>query len=259
LTPVVEQRTSLFGLSSPRSITVECPSGSWVFAVGGQIIGNNGSVLMTRMSPSDDLRSAIVEAKVRGNPTVPFAVTAYAVCVLGVQRPSLVVETVDQSSTVSARCPDRTVLTGFGYALDRSVDTWRVDAVVPDPALQQVMLHAGGGGTPGSLTAVGICYEVHTDPTQAPPHRADAISNVDGTWPQSVSTPSDTGLTFGVGASVTAPGEVHIDALVPLTRDVGGARATRANGTAAAAQVQRTGDGDDGSVSTFGVRIGTFH
>src|SRR6267154_758808 len=69
LTPVVEERTSLFGLSSPRSITVECPSGSWVFAVGGQIIGNNGSVLMTRMSPSDDLKSAIVEAKVRGNPT----------------------------------------------------------------------------------------------------------------------------------------------------------------------------------------------
>lgn len=258
----VEQHTSVFDADPVKSVSVMCPPGSWVFAVGGRIVGNDGNTLLTRMSPSGDLRSATVVAKRRANSSAPFAVTVYAACRESAYLPVRVMATVDQSSTVTVGCPGQKILVGLGFAHDRPVGDWRIDALVPDAALKEAHLHATGGDSAGPLTVFGICYEVHTDSSQAEPHRVEAVSQPNGVWPATVSLGSGDGWTYGVGARVTGHGELHVDAFLPF--GAGTVRAARAGSTAtgAGSRSGRLAAGADDTAETlagYAIRLATFH
>jgi hypothetical protein len=271
LPPFLESDTSAFDATSPKNITVSCPYGS-LFAVGGEINGNDGSVLMTRMHPDSDLRTAIVRAEALHPGTVEFSVSVYAVCINSASRPTRVSTSDEHESTVSTGCTGQDTMLGFGFALDRPLGSWRVDSLLPSADLKQATVHAAGGSGSGSLTAFGICYFVARDPGEPAPFQVAAQAITNGNWPTTVITPTAGGTTFGVGGAVTGPGFVHLDALLPLTRHDAAVRGTRANTAAQnpavpGAPVRRapgpslgnsTG-GEDGSVFVSENRSGTFH
>jgi hypothetical protein len=272
LPPFLESDTSPFDATSPKNITVSCPYGS-LFAVGGEINGNDGSVLMTRMHPDSDLRTAIVRAEALHPGSVEFSVTVYAVCINSSARPTRVSTSDQHGSTVSTECTGQDTMLGFGFALDRPLGSWRVDSLLPSADMKQATVHVAGGSGTGSLTAFGICYFVARDQGEPAPFQVSAQAMTNGNWPTTVITPTAGGTTFGIGGSVTGSGFVHLDALVPLTRQDAAVRGTRANTaaqdhpavpgapvrTAPGAHLVNATGGEDGSVFVSENRSGTFH
>jgi hypothetical protein len=253
--PAVHQRTSDITSDPIKSVTVTCPNQSYVFALGGEIVGGDGDVLLTGLYPGPELHSARAVAQARSPHPAPFGVRVTAVCQpFTIRPPHLVQETVQGGVAIDATCPGETVLFGLGYLLDQPVGplSGRVDALVPDVTLKHVAVHASGAGPGSRLTVFGICYRPTMDPHQPAPHRVEATTDSTD-WPKSVVTEPGEGSTFGVGGQVRADGFAHLDGLVPLSSTVGGARASRGAG------LMLLVDDEEESLTVYGIRGGTFH
>lgn len=262
----LEQQTSVSN-PDPKTVVVSCPDDSWVFAVGGWTNHSSGQALLTRLEPAADLRSGTVSARLRDGGTVPFSLTAQVVCARTVVAPTRVSNTTTQGSSIEVECPDPTVMLGFGFAMDRRVDDWRLDELLPDGDLSQVSVNISGSGPTGALTAYGICHTVVEPPgTLINLYRATSIPVTGQTWPKVAALmPMTLGWTFGVGATVSGPGS-HLDGFQLRPFGEGSARADRVSmlpGLPVPRALSQTasmlGPAEDPSLTTHGARIGTMH
>ncbi|WP_155370233.1 hypothetical protein [Catellatospora vulcania] len=262
----LEQQTSTTDTVA-KTVVVSCPDESWVFAVGGWVNGSTGRVLLTRLEPAADLRSATVSARPRTDSAVAFSVTAQVICARTVVPPTRVDNTTMQGSSIEVVCPKPTVMLGFGFRMDRRVDSWRIDELLPDGYLSQVSLHASGSGTGGALTAYGICHTAVDLPGAfAGVYRASSFPVTGSTWPKLAPLmPNLLGWTFGIGATVSGS-DSHLDGFQLRPFGDGLARADRINATSGLAAPRtpaRTasllGPAEDPTLTTYGARIGTFH
>ncbi|GAB4054390.1 hypothetical protein [Catellatospora paridis] len=254
--------------TAAKSVVVSCPDDSWVFAVGGWINGTTGGVLLTRLEPAEDLRSATVSARPRSDSAVAFSVVAQVICARTLVAPTRVANTTMQGSSIEAACPEPAVLLGFGFAMDRRVDNWRLDEMAPDGYLSQVSVHTSGSGGGGALTAYAICHTVVEPPgALINLYRAIGIPVTGQTWPKLATLmPMTLGWTFGIGATVSGPGS-HLDGFQLRPLGEGQARADRTGAlpglpglpVPAARPASLLGPADDPSLTTYGARIGTFH
>lgn len=254
----------------PKSLTVFCPDDSWVFAVGGWTNHSSGQALLTRLEPAADLRSGTVSARLRSGGTVPFSITAQVICARTLVAPTRVSNTTTQGSSIEVECPDPTVMLGFGFAMDRRVDDWRLDELLPDGDLSQVSVNISGSGPGGSLTAYGICHTVAEPPgALINLYRASGIPVTGQTWPKLATLlPMTLGWTFGIGATVRGHGG-HLDGFQLRPFGEGVARADRVStlpglpglplNHPAARTASLMGPAEDPSLTTYGARIGTFH
>lgn len=263
----VEQNASALD-ANPKSVTVDCPDGAWVIAVGGWIENNDGRVLLTRLAPDDDMRSATVAARPRSDTAVQFSIVAEAVCATLEVAPTRVTGTSYGTATAQAACKAPEIMMGFGFALDRRVDTWRVDSVVPSDDLMQLTVHAAGSGAGGALTAIGICHTY--DPDEPPNNTGRWIMNgaAGAGWPKTATVDSSMlfGWQLGVGGEVVGP-DAHLDGFRARPFGTSGVRATRP-GSAPGGWVRlplgRQGgvmqaSGDGAGVTGYVAQIGTFH
>lgn len=259
--PLVRQRTSDVTTNSTISVAVGCPPSSFVFALGATIQGGGGDVALTGLYPGPELRAGLAVATARSADPTPYAITVSITCQpFTLRQPELVQETVEGGAQVEATCSDdESVLFGLGYLLDQPVGPapGRVDALVPDPTLRRVSVHASDVGPGSRLTAFGICYTPRLDPGVPAPHRVEATTDSPA-WPKAVATEPDDGSTFGVGGVIRAAGPVYLDSLMALSSTVGGARASRANAPTSLSRVDGEGD-DEESLTAYAIRGGTFH
>ncbi|GHJ48904.1 hypothetical protein Cs7R123_62460 [Catellatospora sp. TT07R-123] len=244
--------------AAPKSVTVQCPAGSWVFALGAQVTGGGGLVQLVRMEPAADLRTVTVAARPRSTATGTFSVTAEAVCGRSERAPVLVTRDTVQAPSVAATCPGETDLLGFGFRIDRPVDQWRIDALVPDFGLTSVGVHAAGAGLPGTLAVAAICYKVDPKQPQIRPYRMGAAGDLGDVWPKTVGVdPNGDDWSFGVGGQATAAG-THLDLFAPRPFGTSWVRAQRPSVPTQPGAV-RAAVADDGTVTAYAARIGTFH
>ncbi|MBV1850062.1 hypothetical protein [Catellatospora tritici] len=252
------QRTSPVDAAA-KSVTVQCPPESWVFAVGGRVDGGGGRVQLVRMEPASDLRSATVAARPRSDATATFSVTAEVVCGRSERQPALVTLSSTQATSVTAVCPGQTDLLGFGFRLDRPVDEWRIDALVPDLGLTSVQAHAAGGGQQGALTVAAICYKVDPQQPSIRPYRWQAASTPESAWPKTANLePTGNDWSFGVGGQATGVG-AHLDAFAPRPFGTSWVRAQRLLVALPLGASRQSATADNGSVTGYAARIGTFH
>lgn len=245
--------------TAAKSAVAFCPEGSWVYAVGGWIDGGAGDILLTSMHAATDLRSAKVSAAPRTGSTARFSITAQAMCIATEEPPELVSYTTT-GAAATVRCADGTAVVGFGFIMNRRVDEWRVDQLVPDQYLHQLTVHAtGASALPGSLTVQGICRtrqfpSIHTG------YYAGQGPTVDsGSWPR-ISALSPSGLgALGVGGVVTGE-RTHLDGFLVMPFSGGHVRANRfpAPRVPLLGQ-QRSAATADGAVTGNDGRIGTFY
>ncbi|MEV4411660.1 hypothetical protein [Catellatospora sp. NPDC049609] len=249
--------------TAPKSVVVTCPADAWVHAVGGWTTGGGGRALLTRMEPAADLRSAIVAARPATTDTTEFSVTVQAMCIRTQVPPQRVAATALLGDAVSVPCGDGESAVGFGFALQRPTDDWRVDQLLPNAALTRVSLHtAGTRPLLAPLTVFGICLPwPSSDPYVC---RKETTPVTSGAWPRTAALPP-TGLgAFGVGGVVTGL-NTHLDGFLVLPFAGGSVRAARLPGVAlpplaarsgaAAAAVTTTSD----AVTGYDTRIGTFY
>ncbi|MEV0457966.1 hypothetical protein [Catellatospora methionotrophica] len=263
--PLVTLEQQISGTdTTPKTVVVSCPKDSWVFAVGGWVNGSTGGVLLTRLEPAADLRSATVSARPRSDSAVAFSVVAQVVCARTLVAPTRVGNTTTQGSAIEAACPDPTVMLGFGFAMDRRVDNWRLDELAPDSALARVSVHTSGSGIGGALTAYAICHTVSEPPgALINLYRAVGIPVTGPAWPKLATLlPMDLGWTFGVGATVSGAGS-HLDGFQLRPFGEGTARADRVGALPGLRTPSLVASGmaaaEDPSLTTYGARIGTFH
>ncbi|MEU8077879.1 hypothetical protein AB0B31_20775 [Catellatospora citrea] len=262
----LEQQTSATD-PDPKTVVVSCPDDTWVFAVGGWTNHSSGQALLTRLEPAADLRTGIVSARQRSGNTAAFSLTAQVICARTVVAPTRVANTTVQGSSIEVVCPGPTVMLGFGFAMDRRVDDWRLDELLPDDDLSQVSVNISGSGPTGALTAYGICHTVVEPPgTLINLYRATSIPVTGQTWPKLATLlPMTIGWTFGVGATVRGPGS-HLDGFQLRPLGEGVARADRVSALpglpfphAQTRMVGLFGPAEDPSLTTHGARIGTMH
>lgn len=254
----LEYGTSPTG-TGPQSAVAVCPDGSWVYAVGGWIDGGAGDILLTSMRPATDLRSATITAVPRSGSTAAYSVTAQAMCIATVQPPELVTYTTN-TATTTVRCPDGTAVVGFGFTMNRRVDEWRVDQVVPDQYLHELTVHTSGASVgSGTLTAYGICRtRWFLQPSKG--YYTGFGPTVDtGSWPRiSALDPNSLG-SLGVGGVVTGD-RTHLDGFLLMPFSGGYVRANRFPAPPGPLlRQQRTAAAADGAVTGNEARIGTFY
>ncbi|MEU8007447.1 hypothetical protein AB0B66_40340 [Catellatospora sp. NPDC049111] len=252
--------------TDPKTVVVACPKDSWVFAVGGWSNGSDGRVLLTRLEPAADLRSATVSARPRSDSTAAFSLVAQVICARTIVAPTRVANTTMQGSSIEVVCPEPAIMLGFGFAMDRRVDDWRLDELQPDGTLSQATVHVSGSGGTGALTVYGICHTVAEPPgALVNRYRASGIPVTGQTWPkQATLMPMTLGWTFGIGAIVTGLGS-HLDGFRLLPFGDGISRADRVPVLPGlplrtpARTASLIGPAEDPSLTTVGARIGTFH
>ncbi|MDI1462914.1 hypothetical protein QEZ54_18210 [Catellatospora sp. KI3] len=257
---VLAQRTSPVDAAA-KSVTVQCPPGSWVFTVGAQVVGGGGRVQLVRMEPAADLRSVVVAARPRSDAAGAFSLVAEAVCGRSERPPTLVTASSTQASAVALLCPGQTDLLGFGFRLERPVDQWRIDALVPNQDLTGVQVHAAGGGQQGALAVAAICYRVDPQSPSVRPYRWQGVSTPGSPWPKSAGVePTGDDWSFGVGGLAVGV-DAHLDAFVPRPTGTSWVRAqsVAASLPPGAARSVAPAAADNGSVTAYAARIGTFH
>jgi len=258
-TPVRVDASTDMDAMSPKTVTATCPTGS-LFATGARIVGGGGGVVLTAMIPNAAAESVTVTAAARSWYQGQWSITAFAVCDRSISPPGVISETAYGPASVTVTCPGDSRLTGAGFRLDGPVGHLGVREVAIGPGLREVRVGVGATGTPGSVTAYGLCK---------PPTGTDGllVTNpgvVNGNWPK-VAAAGDATLdmrVYGVGATVTGPADAFLTALVPaLNGNMAVAEAAR--GGAPAAQARRLGladdDEGDGSLSASGIFSGVFH
>ncbi|GAA1652187.1 hypothetical protein ACFQY4_27535 [Catellatospora bangladeshensis] len=256
----LEYGTSLTTDTAAKSAVAFCPEGSWVYALGGWVDGGAGDVLLTGMHPAADLRSAKVTAVPRSGSTAAFSVTAQAMCIATEQPPTLISQTTLTGDSATVRCADGTAVVGFGFTMNRRVDQWRIDQLVPSRYLHELTVHASGAGiAPGALTVHGICRtrqfpSVHTG------YLAGQGPTVDsGSWPR-ISALSSAGLgALGVGGVVVGE-RTHLDGFLVMPFSGGYVRANRFPAPPGPLLSRQFATATtDGAVTGNDGRIGTFY
>ncbi|BCJ74895.1 hypothetical protein CS0771_44390 [Catellatospora sp. IY07-71] len=259
----LEEETSSTTDTLAKEVTVTCPRGTWVVAVGGWTTGGGGRALLTRMEPSDDLTSAVVAARPGVPPAGGFSLTAQAMCLRDETPPERVEDTVSGDSIV-ATCPDEHQAVGYGFAMHRSSGDWRLDELRPGNALVRVRAQASGTRPAlAQLTVVGICLP-------SPELTAFACTREQGPstpvlYPRTVVLPEPDYGYLGIGGSVTGAG-THLDRFQLKLYGSGEVRASRylglslplspaARSGAVAAADEETAE----SMTGWGSNIGTFY
>ncbi len=259
----LEEETSSTNNTLAKEVTVTCPDGTWVVAVGGWTTGGGGRALLTRMEPSDDLTSAVVEARPGSALTTGFTVSAQAMCLRGDTPPERVENTVSGDSVVAV-CPEEHQAVGYGFAMNRHAGDWRLDQLRPGAELGRVRAQASGTRPAlAQLTVVGICLP-------SPSHTAFSCVRQPGPsspilFPRTVVLPFPDYGYLGVGGSVTGIG-THLDRFHLDLYASGEVRAARylalalPLSPAARSGVAATADeGAAESMTGFGSHIGTFY
>jgi hypothetical protein len=269
--PVRAEQASQHNQSPTKSATVGCPAADQsVYAAGARIVDADGGVVLTGVTPDPALGSVTATATARTGYPSAWSVVVYAVCDASSPPPFRVAATVTGSTTATATCPGQHHLTGTGFRFTGLVDHSYPDEVSIGPGLHSVRVHTGGPGTPAQVTAFAICKRP-TQPTGPPAVWVTASSGVDATWPKQVAAgdPSSTRRIYGVGGMVQGGGgQVFLSALVPdLDQDLARVEAVRAlplPGSPSQPDGARFAAAEDdseaeGSVTAFGILIGTFH
>lgn len=267
--PVRVAQPSTHDTVERKSETVTCPGPNrFVFAAGFRIDGAPGEVVPVGMVPDSTLRSVTVTAVARGRDHA-WSLWAYAICGTTSEPLLRVPATAYGAASVTATCPGDFRLTGTGFLLRADVDHSYLDEVSFGPGLRHLRVHAAGPGTPASITAFAICKEPDPLDPSLLPVRVAETSESDASWPKSVSA-GDPALPehriSGVGGVVEGGGgQVFLSALVPdLDADLALVQAVRARplpagGFAVADLGTEDEDPPEGSVTSEGILIGTFH
>jgi hypothetical protein len=268
--PVRVAQPSAHDQSPSKTVTASCPGGTTALAAGARVLGGDGGVVLTGMVPDPALSSVTATAAARTGHLTAWTLVAYAICDQTASPVGRVATTVAGSATATTSCPGQSRLTGTGFRLQGSVDYSYPDEVWFGPGLQQVRVHAAGPGTPGSVTAFAICLA----PSAPAGTRVSATSDHDSAWPKLVTVGDPAGgpeSVYGVGAAVEGgANQVFLTALVPSPdQHLALAEASRARplpggqlaGAARFAAAGQDGEesGAEGSVTVFGILIGTFH
>jgi hypothetical protein len=242
-----------------KVVTVSCPyTDQAVYAAGARVIGGDGQVVLTAAVPDPTLSGVTAAARARAGYSGAWALVAYAVCDRSPFQPTREAQSADGQMNVTATCPGAGRLTGTGFRFEGSVDHLGLTEVTIGPGIRSVRVGVGGPATPERVTAFGICRPVTPDETPARDLLSDAESA--DQWPASaVVEESLSDMTvFGVGASVSGPGNPFLTALVP-NPDLGRAVAEAAGGDAVSGFASMADDGDDGEVSVTALVLGVFH
>ena len=233
---------SLTSSTLSKTVTVTCPTGQFVYGPGAAISGGNGSVTLERMFPVGSPRptQVTVMARVVGNFSGDWSVTAYAIC--GVSTTSLQVvagPVVSPDSTSPkesiVRCPSNLRLYGTGFDTTGGIGSVYVHDIIPGASVSPVSVTVRATERAGytgrwSLRAYGIC----SNPAQSM-RVVQADSATDSTSPKSVNHVCPSGLRpHGVGVQTLGPlgtgtavdGRIVIDAVAALAATVGSTRAS---------------------------------
>lgn len=257
-------------VTGTKTVTVSCPGLGRVYGAGAMTVGGGGGVVLNEMRPDPGLTSVTVTATARTGYQPAWSIVAHATCDVSAAPPMLVTATAHVFDEAEATCPGQTRLFGTGFRIQGGVDHSFVDAVAFDVNLRKVRVHAGGTGTPQSVTAYAICKDP-SPPTGSSGARVTATSTVDPIWPKAATVTGTTlgGRMFGVGAVVESSGEAFLSALVPfVAQNSALAVAVRASplppaiaqgGPPAAPLAGGSLASDLGSVTVYGTEAGTFH
>jgi hypothetical protein len=249
--PVREEARSLHNRDAVKTATVECPGGQ-AFAVGAQIVGGGGGVVLTAMVPHQDLSGATVEAVARTGYPGEWSVIAYVVCDASPSSIARFDGGAAGTATAGVSCPDGAFVIGVGFRMSGSVDRSQLVSLLPSADLRQVGVRTGGPGVPDGLMAYAICKVPFGDVRD----RAEAsVAPDDPSWPIAVATVD--WRAFGVGGAVSGGG--FLTALVPdPDQRRGWARADHPPTSGLRAGLAADADeGEDGSVAVYVVDRGT--
>lgn len=263
-------------LTAEKSVVVGCEAPAQLFAPGGRVIDGGGDVFLTAIVPNVTAETVTVTARLRplASPR-PWGLVAHAVCATTPTAPTRAEASSSVALTTTATCPAGTRVFGTGFRLDAAANVAYTDQVVPDVGLTQVRVGASRR-LPGALTvnAFAVCH-----PSVGLMTRVESTSAFDGTWPKTATFTESSSLSqvYGVGGRINGASGVLLDGLVPEpSANRVNAMANRIPGDVAlpGAEPQGTelpgGDragaatlaaevmADDGSVTAYGVDIGTF-
>lgn len=244
-----------------RSATVYCPPGQIVWGFGAVTIGGAGHVALTGIYPDNALTSVTATARVRGDWQGPWAVQARATCW---PQGNVALELVqaDGGAVAYVSCPGQKKVYASGFQVTAKLGSAYASAVVPDPDMSGVTVHAGGA-LPGALgtRAFALCGRVNlpeiyiyrrTEATVP----ADPATTTTAVAPPMEHSPSGWSWTLGAGAASTVP-NMFIDGLGPVPGlDAGMARMSR---DASVQAVLMTLDDDGDEVTSYGTCIGSWY
>jgi hypothetical protein len=211
---------SAFDTVNYKYAEAECPEGQVVFGMGGKINNGGGRVAMTSIMTGPLLRSVVVWGHALPDTTVPWSVTAVAIChAPGDRAPERVTSTAPGQFVAGAECTGGKVLYSIGYRILEPDGDEFIRAAVPSADLLHVMVQADGPGVdPNNLVALGVCAfpQPRWERTQSPPTAFDPSSPKEAVAGQPETVNQDWGRWMvGAGAQVIGAQGVLIDAMLP--------------------------------------------
>jgi hypothetical protein len=245
--------------TAAKIATVSCPEADQsVYAAGARVIGGDGRVVLTAAVPDPTLSSVTAAARARDGFTGSWALVAYAVCDRSPFQPTREARSADGQASATATCPGAGRLTGTGFRFEGAVEHLGLTEVTIGPGLRSVRVGVGGSATPQRVTAFGICRLV--TPDEAPPRDLLSHAQAVDQWPATAVVEESTSdmTVFGVGASVSGPGNPFLTALVP-NPELGRAVAEAAGGNVSGFAPTADEDDDGGEVSVTALVLGVFH
>jgi hypothetical protein len=163
-------------LASNQTAFASCPAGKKLIGAGGELIGANGRIVMSRITPSNQLTGVSVTSLEDGDPTaIPWSVRAYAICAAPLAGLIPITQHSDwrypdNPNYATATCPSGTRVIGAGGEVVTQFSDDVGDALIeghqqptaitPDPGLTSVRVTGYDGQIPESrfdARAIAIC------------------------------------------------------------------------------------------------------
>jgi hypothetical protein len=149
--------------NSPKSVVADCPAGTRLYGLGGEVTGGNGNVFMYRMVPNVTLTGASISAAENAADT-SWTLTGYAICGNPPAAGLVRVSAQTPSNSVSGKnigvsCPAGRNLIGVGGEIAGRTGLVVLDDMTPTTLarVDTAGFENGVVATSWALAAYGIC------------------------------------------------------------------------------------------------------
>ena len=177
-------------VASNQYSTATCPPGKATLGAGGELVGANGRIVMSHVTPDRSVHSVTVASHEDADPTsIPWSVRAYAICAAPLQGMTRIEAHSSwlypaNPNYAVATCPAGTRVIGAGGAAEHRPEGEHVpyleghhfiDDLMPDSTLESVRVFGYDGQRAFGIfdvTAVAICAVPPGGAVGQPGHQA---------------------------------------------------------------------------------------
>jgi hypothetical protein len=148
--------------NSPKSVVADCPAGTRLYGLGGEVTGGNGNVFMDRLVPNFTLTGATISAA-ENKADTSWTLTGYAICgnppASGIVRVNAQTPANSGNKVIGVTCPVGRNLIGVGGEIIGRTGLVVLDDLTPTTLtrVDTAAFENGPVAANWALAAYGIC------------------------------------------------------------------------------------------------------